>query len=397
MTAPKSSLALKDLSYGFLNPVSDTDTGNTADRRRSNSINYLQNVIQDLYGSNALSGVDTFSGIVIFVGEKQVGLSTEKDAILEEYAKRSPAAAAWEAAKDLFGGDKAKLTGVYKVYIPELECRPVPKSFDDPVILTYYDVYLAEGATGDDPVLGSVVRIKFGNINTFTGPKIISVGKTVAFTDIDAAGNRSAHGSGPSSPAGSYPSSGGTNPPPANFPAKTAAATKEAAKRYDDDPDVPNKSQHTKYLNSLHPDFAYQVKNFIYDAWKNNDATIRLNSGYRSSEKQARVYNQWVANGRRGPKPAAPGSSYHNLGMAIDFNPTVNGKRLMSYTKADEWHASGIVVTGEQNGLYWGGRFSTNYDPIHFDFRNTLPRHKRAAHQAAATAAGVSPNRQPLA
>jgi len=200
MAKSKSSLAFKDLSYGFLNPVTDTNTGNTADRRRSTSINYLQNSIQELYASKAMSGLDTFVGVVIFVGEKQVGLSTEKDAILEEYAKRNPASSLWKSTKDIFTGDKVKLTGVYKVYIPELECRPAPTSFDDPVILTYYDVYLSEGSTGDDPVLGSVVQVKFANINNFAGPKIISVGKTVAFSDITKGQNRAAHEGGPSGP-----------------------------------------------------------------------------------------------------------------------------------------------------------------------------------------------------
>jgi len=163
---------------------------------------------------------------------------------------------------------------------------------------------------------------------------------------------------------------------------------------YDMEPEIPQKSQHAEILVSLQPDFRNKVKGFLYDAWKEKNASIRLNSGYRSEERQQELYNEWVVGGRQGVQPAA-GFSYHNLGMAIDFNPTINGRTLMKTDKYSTWVESGIVALGEKNGLYWGGRFSTNYDPIHFDFRRTLPRSKRKSHMLAA-AAGLLPNQAPV-
>lgn len=188
----------------------------------------------------------------------------------------------------------------------------------------------------------------------------------------------------------------GNFPIPSNFPINTPSSILEGAKKYDSDPDVPNKPQHASILGALHPDFANNVKSFMYDAWKKNDASIQLNSGYRSSKKQARLLREWEARGQTGPRPTS-GLSYHNLGMAIDFNPTINGNTLGSRSTKQQWFDSGIVRTGEENGLYWGGRFRTNYDPIHFDFRQTLPLTKRVSHVKKSAAAGVSPNRQSLA
>jgi hypothetical protein len=181
-------------------------------------------------------------------------------------------------------------------------------------------------------------------------------------------------------------------PPPANFPNTTPDEVLQESRCYDSG-DIPNKSQHASVLNGLHPDFVPYVKLFICRAAEQG-ISIRLNSGYRSSDTQHRLYQQWVDGGRQGPAPSA-GFSYHNFGMAIDFNPTLaNGVTLLSSSPAREWDE--VRQIGESVGLYWGGRFSTNYDPIHFDFRNNLPREQRQAHSQAAAEAGNTPNRHPI-
>ena len=108
----------------------------------------------------------------------------------------------------------------------------------------------------------------------------------------------------------------------------------ESATNYDQ-ADVPNKAQHTYYLGRLHPVFVPFVKAFIYQCWATLGASIQINSSYRDRQKQQELYDDWV-NGTEqyqqdNAKPAKPGSvpSFHELGMAFDFNPTLsNGTGL---------------------------------------------------------------------
>ena len=185
----------------------------------------------------------------------------------------------------------------------------------------------------------------------------------------------------------------------ANKAAELEASRAVGGKCYDDSEDIPNKSQHAPLLAELHPDFVPLVKSFICQAWKQKQISIRLNSSYRSVERQQGLYNDWVKRGKTGPAPANPtsGLSYHNLGMAIDFNPTLsNGTTLTSTASKASWRSSGIVEIGEAAGMYWGGNFSTNYDPIHFDFRNNVARNKRPVVLKAANNQNVAPNRANL-
>tara|TARA_Y100001951_G_C11241741_1_gene240932 strand:- start:342 stop:1001 length:660 start_codon:yes stop_codon:yes gene_type:complete len=139
-------------------------------------------------------------------------------------------------------------------------------------------------------------------------------------------------------------------------------------------PEVPNKSQHLSHLNNAHQEFAPYIKAFMYKAWADKRITIRLNSTYRSPSKQAQLRADWISGGKIGPEPTG-GTSYHNFGMAMDFNPTLeNGTTIRSKDSPHAWAASGIVEIGESVNLYWGGRFRENWDPIHFDFRNVVAR-----------------------
>jgi hypothetical protein len=159
---------------------------------------------------------------------------------------------------------------------------------------------------------------------------------------------------------------------------------------------IPNKSQHSQIFSELHPDFLPYVKAFITKSWE-KQIQIHLNSGYRSSEHQQQLRAEWVAGGSVGPAPTR-GTSYHNFGMAIDFNPVLaDGTTALSTRhSAKRWHSSGVVAIGESVGLYWGGHFGANYDPVHFDFRNTLKKSQMSAFATAAGASGTALNRQTL-
>jgi len=137
-------------------------------------------------------------------------------------------------------------------------------------------------------------------------------------------------------------------------------------------PEVPNKSQHLSHLNNAHHEFQPYMKAFMYKAWADKRITIKLNSTYRSPASQQRLRKEWIAGGKVGAEPTT-GTSWHNFGMAMDFNPILeNGTKIMLADSPHAWAASGVVEAGESVNLYWGGRFRTNWDPIHFDFRNVV-------------------------
>ena len=123
--------------------------------------------------------------------------------------------------------------------------------------------------------------------------------------------------------------------------------------------------------------------------WKIKKATVTLNSTYRTVGVQREMrakWDAWVGTGDPndpdnppngdGPnphyaaRPATAGHSKHNLGTAIDFNPTIGSKTYGTKkhgTTEQEWRSSGLVEIIKSWGLRWGGDFPGNYDPIHMD------------------------------
>jgi len=82
------------------------------------------------------------------------------------------------------------------------------------------------------------------------------------------------------------------------------------------------------------------------------DATIT--SGVREREKQERMYNEWVAGGRKGKQVAPPGSSKHETGNAVDI----------SQADANAMARLGILQKYGLNRPVAG-------DPVHVELANT--------------------------
>ena len=175
------------------------------------------------------------------------------------------------------------------------------------------------------------------------------------------------------------------------FDPSTPDEVYELSVSYDEDNTIPGKDQHSrKGMNNAHTEMIPYIKAFIYKVWVDLKVEIQINSVYRTPEEQKRLldkYNDitypayqenlkaWEANtsAEKGPEPkkpaGKPGSrSWHLVGGALDFNPKKDGKVFLK-KKHDigEWRESGIPQIGESLGLQWGGDFSGNYDPIHFD------------------------------
>lgn len=113
----------------------------------------------------------------------------------------------------------------------------------------------------------------------------------------------------------------------------------------------------------LDDDFAAALED-VFAAATEEGIEVRLTSGYRSVEKQKDLLRRW----KRGEpgifKPAAPGQSYHNWGLAVDIRTS----------PPDALRRVGEIA--EDFGLRWGGRFG---DPVHLDAGNDFTIEKAKA------------------
>lgn len=75
-------------------------------------------------------------------------------------------------------------------------------------------------------------------------------------------------------------------------------------------------------LDNLDPDFLRDVRALLA-ACEAHAATYKIISGYRSLDEQAALYRAYKAGG---PRAAAPGTSAHNFGLAVDVARMVDGK-----------------------------------------------------------------------
>jgi hypothetical protein len=110
---------------------------------------------------------------------------------------------------------------------------------------------------------------------------------------------------------------------------------------------------------------------FILEVQETTPYYVQLNSGYRDFTDQLNKRERWDNGDKQNlaVRPATPGLSLHQYGLAIDMNPVhENGTTITSTDTNDVWEASGIVAIADRLGLRWGGRFEEpNRDAIHFD------------------------------
>lgn len=92
---------------------------------------------------------------------------------------------------------------------------------------------------------------------------------------------------------------------------------------------------------------------------------VLVTSSHRSNESQKKL----IAAGGS-VKPAKPGKSLHNHGVAIDINLKKGDQLWKKATPKQEWVDTGIPKLAKDLGFRWGGEFNNNYDPVHFDMGN---------------------------
>lgn len=125
------------------------------------------------------------------------------------------------------------------------------------------------------------------------------------------------------------------------------------------------------YMKGLHEKARPIMREFIRRIENETDYKVRINSGYRSFQEQAKL------RAKMGSGAASPGKSPHNFGMAIDISPInkKTGKQIMKADVRKVWEATGIPKIAKEMNLRWGADFvggTGGYDPVHFDAYTAL-------------------------
>ena len=104
----------------------------------------------------------------------------------------------------------------------------------------------------------------------------------------------------------------------------------------------------TGSLAGVNPQLATAVSKAMEDYKKLTGKDATITSGVRDREKQQRLYDAYVAGGRKGPVVAAPGTSKHETGNAVDIDSKAANEmaRLGLYSKyglarpvaGEPWH-----------------------------------------------------------
>jgi hypothetical protein len=152
-----------DLLWGTLNNFQDTLASNSGDPRRDDARNYLNAALNRTYGRNILQDVHGFYGIVFAALDSFQVETAQKEGLLRDYAKmpREP---------------NDEMRTAYKVYIPEIEPSPPPKSASDPILWFYPNIFPRKDISTQQQLgLGTIVRVEYQDMQNLIEPTIVSV------------------------------------------------------------------------------------------------------------------------------------------------------------------------------------------------------------------------------
>ena len=206
MTAGKLDLN-KDLKFGTLNAIEDQNVKNSGDPRRTSSLQALNAATRHEYSPNTLENIEVFRGIIVHKRSLTTPRYQNRGSLLRGFLA-SPSDLPEgdpDAPKETTGNDQpyqAEPYTAYKVYVPELDPRPAPSSFNDPVLHTYPDVLVPPGRQDlKDLPLGAVVEITYEDLERLFNPQITGgTGDTfilMANYEEEQSNNQLMFGSGP--------------------------------------------------------------------------------------------------------------------------------------------------------------------------------------------------------
>ena len=163
---------LSDLTYGVLNNFQESGMQNSVSRRRSSGQDYINSALAAANAKDALSSVSALYGIVVQVLAESYcyAAAGSRDLFLKqaEYNKNSEAP----------DNELEDYSFYYKVYIPEIEPRPLPRSQADPVLHTYQRVNILDSVAAEHQmglVPGTIVKVEYGDFQNLLDPTIVGV------------------------------------------------------------------------------------------------------------------------------------------------------------------------------------------------------------------------------
>jgi len=109
-------------------------------------------------------------------------------------------------------------------------------------------------------------------------------------------------------------------------------------------------------LKTLHPQLVPAAR-YLYSVGKYYDPLLVVTSSFRSTAKQAKLYQRYLSGASKIPA-APPGRSLHGYGLAFDL------ARIGKDPFTDP-----LLAWLGQIWQSWGGRYGGPRDPVHFQVR----------------------------
>lgn len=408
-------IEIKDIAgvYGSLNELKSSTTL-VGDRRLTKPTQALALALEQMYVPDCLANSSNqFRGLVLNSMPSTFPRRWSKDSYYES--------AAVEEANSPYTPTGEGLYYYYKVYIPELEPRYL--NFDDKAslpkaIMTMAEVYmssdLVQSGMNKRISPGTLVVVQYEDVASVSNPEIIKIGPLLFSVDITGMTPDSEFPFGrPATTLGLVGATGDHNGPGGTAltgpnstsqqtnamiaasintqePQLTPDAVLKCAAAYDSNNAIPNKSRNDPKIATLHHEFQPYCKCFIQRCHE-KDISISLNSTLRSNDWQLQ-HRRWYIEGdsrqtimcasawgektthttniRRGSSGRLTGprkGSFHMVGWAFDFNPTIpmpdgSRKALLNSSAMSLWVNSGIAQIARDIDVRWGGAFN---DAIH--------------------------------
>jgi peptidoglycan L-alanyl-D-glutamate endopeptidase CwlK len=141
---------------------------------------------------------------------------------------------------------------------------------------------------------------------------------------------------------------------------------------------IPEDKYSLAIIATLHPKLRTSAR-AVYDEVRAGGIKMRYTSGFRSMAEQTKIYNQGRTTPGEVVTKAAPGTSWHNYGMALDFVLlSEDGTKLIwnvNYDGPDadttsDW--TKIVQIFKRHSWAWGGDFKTILDRPHVQYTFNL-------------------------
>ena len=196
----------KDLKFGTLNSIEDRNVKNSGEPRRTSSLQALNSSMRKEYDPDTLHDMELFRGIIVHKKKVQTPRYQDRTSLLTAYVASQPLEGSGSATATSAPGNlqpySSEPYSIYKVYVPEMEPRPAPKSFTDPILHTYPDIVTPPGRPDlADLPLGAIVEITYEDparlynptISGGTGEKFIMM----AGYEMEQANNQLMFGNGP--------------------------------------------------------------------------------------------------------------------------------------------------------------------------------------------------------